>query len=194
MNSFPDKFTPFAADCRLKVSKYNNCITFVPEHIISSENVENAQKVWCLLDMCRRDESVLFSFYRCCLLSGELWRTQGCFGLRGVVFKWHHFQGDGGWTTIYGSNNEDPPFKYSCQIMIKCKQQWHFSLFANQIILKIAFSIAVINGRSLRACCVVVCMTQILHVAAWRPKLESPTQGPAKTRQPPDTELLVLSS
>ena len=118
MNSFPDKFTPFAADCRLKVSKYNNCITFVPEHIISSENVENAQKVWCLLDMCRRDESVLFSFYRCCLLSGELWRTQGCFGLRGVVYKWHHFQGDGGWTTTYGSNDEDPPFKYSCQIMI----------------------------------------------------------------------------
>ena len=116
MNSFPDKFTPFAADCRLKVSKYNNCITFVPEHIISSENVENAQKVWCLLDMCRRDESVLFSFYRCCLLSGELWRTQGCFGLRGVVYKWHHFQGDGGWMAIYGSNDEDPQFKNSCQI------------------------------------------------------------------------------
>ena len=75
MNSIPDKFTPFAADCRLKVSKYNNCITFVPEHIISSENVENAQKVWCLLDMCRRDESVLFSFYRCCLLPGVFWWT-----------------------------------------------------------------------------------------------------------------------
>ena len=69
-----------------------------------------------------------------------------------------------------------------------------FSLFANQIILKIAFSIAIIYGCSLRACCVVVCMTQILHLAAWRPELESPTQGPAKTRQPRDTELLVLSS
>ena len=57
-----------------------------------------------------------------------------------------------------------------------------------------SFQIAVIYGCSLRTCCVVVCMTQILHLAAWRPELESPTQGPAKTRQPRDTELLVLSS
>ena len=108
MNSIPDKFTPFAADCRLKVSKYNNCITFVPEHIISSENVENAQKVWCLLDMCRTDESVLFSFYRCCLLPGVFWWTLGCFELRGVVHKWRQMVI--GWQSTDPLMNLDPSF------------------------------------------------------------------------------------
>ena len=108
VNSIPDKFTPFAADCRLKVSKYNNCITFVPEHIISSENVENAPKVWCLLDMCRRDESVLFSFYRCCLLPGVFWWTLGCFELRGVVHKWRQMVI--GWQSTDPLMNLDPSF------------------------------------------------------------------------------------
>ena len=97
---------------------------------------------------------------------------------------------------IYGSNDEDPPFKYSCQIMIlvSANNSDIFHSLQIKLFLEIAFSIAVIYGCSLRTCCVVVCMTQILHLAAWRPELESPTQGPAKTRQPRDTELLVLSS